>query len=375
MFENRLKLFTLVGFEVRLDPSWLIIAALVTWSLAAGLFPTLYPDQTSSTYWIMGGAGALGLFASIIVHEFSHSVVARRFHLPMNGITLFIFGGVSEMNDEPPSPLSEFLMAVAGPLTSLILSFLFFFVTAMGNSHSWPKPVLGVLNYLFIINAALTIFNLLPAFPLDGGRMLRAALWGWKKNLRWATRIAAALGTGLSLALIVWGLASLFTGFFISGLWLILIGWFLQTSARASYRQVISRELLKGEPVARFMHTNPVTVPPSLSVLSLVNDYILRYHFRLFPVLEAGKLVSCITTEQVKALPREEWPVKSVRDLAKTCSPDTVISLEADAVDALARMRATGNSRLIVVNRDRLAGIITLKDLLEFLAMKLELEG
>jgi Zn-dependent protease len=374
MFGKRILLFKLMGFAVHIDLSWLIIAILITWSLAVGLFPFMYEGLSAPTYWLMGIAGAAGLFLSIVFHELFHSLVARRFGLPMTGITLFIFGGVAEMDDEPPSPKAEFYMAVVGPLSSAALSFALLAVYTAGRGVL-PVAVSGVLNYLALLNLILAGFNLLPAFPLDGGRVLRSILWQWKKNLRWATRIASAIGSGFGLLLIFIGLLSLMTGNFIGGVWQAMIGLFLRSAAQASYRQVVVRKALEGETVKRFMNKEPVTVPPSLTINSLVNDYIYQYHYKMFPVIESGKLLGCITTRQVKDVPREEWDSRSVGDVAVRCAAENAVGSELDALKALSLMNRTGNSRLMVVDNDRLVGIISLKDIMGFLSVRLELDG
>ena len=190
MFGKRITLFRLLGFEVKIDASWLIIAVLITWSLARAVFPAYFEGLSGATYILMGIVGALGLFSSIVVHEFSHSLVARRFGLSMKGITLFIFGGVAEMEEEPPTAKAEFFMAIAGPAASVVLGGVLLGITVLGTRYGWPNPVIGVLSYLWTINLVLAAFNLLPAFPLDGGRVLRSALWGFTGRLAWATRIA-----------------------------------------------------------------------------------------------------------------------------------------------------------------------------------------
>jgi Zn-dependent protease/CBS domain-containing protein len=376
MFGRGIRLFKLLGFEVRLDMSWIVIAVLVTWSLAAGLFPHQYQGLTATTYWIMGVAGAIGLFASIIFHEFAHSIIARRFGIPMRGITLFIFGGVAEMGDEPPNPKSEFYMAIAGPIASIFLSIFFFLVAAWTAAMEWPQSVTGVIHYLGWINMILVIFNAVPAFPLDGGRVLRSLLWAWKGSLRWATRISASIGSGFGIVLIVLGFFSFFAGNFIGGIWYFLLGMFIRSASQMSYQQVLLRRSLEGEPVRRFMKKQPVTVPASISVHDLVNDYIYKYHYKFFPVSEnGGKLLGCVTLNQVKQLPREEWDQKTVRELATPCSRENSINPDADAVDALGAMQRTKASRLLVVDDGKLVGVLSLKDLLEFLSLKIELEG
>ncbi len=199
MFGRRIKLFKLFGFEVRIDLSWLIIAALVAWSLAVGFFPSRYKNLSVQTYWVMGVVGAIGFFLSVIFHEIFHSLVARKFGIPMKGITLFIFGGVSEMGEEPSSAKTEFLVAVVGPLSSIAIALVCYGFHILGvRGGGWPLSIEGVVLYLAYINSLLAAFNLLPAFPLDGGRMLRAVLWAFKKNLRWATRIASGIGSGFA---------------------------------------------------------------------------------------------------------------------------------------------------------------------------------
>lgn len=373
MFGKRVKLFNLFGFEVRLDASWLIIAVLVTWSLATGLFPYLYPGMSRETYWTMAVVGALGLFLSIIVHEFSHSLVARRFGMPMKGITLFIFGGVAEMGDEPPTARAEFLMAIAGPVASLVIAGVFLLLHRLGAQWGWPAPLSAVLYYLASINALLAAFNLLPAFPLDGGRVLRAILWGARGDLRWATRVSSTIGAALAIGLIFVGILQFVGGNLIGGLWLAVIGLFLRNAAQGSYQQLLVRKALEGEPVRRFMVARPVTVPPDITVRQLVDEYIFAHQHRMYPVMEGEKLLGCVTTRQVRQVPREAWDQHTVREVLLPISPDNSIPPEMDAIQALARMNQSGFSRLLVVADGRLQGLLTLKDLLNFFALKVEL--
>jgi Zn-dependent protease/predicted transcriptional regulator len=373
MFGRKIKLFKLLGFEVSIDWSWIIIAGLITWSLAAGLFPYLYPGLESETYWSMGIVGALGLFVSIIAHEFSHSLVARRFGMPMKGITLFIFGGVAEMGDEPPSARAEFFMAIVGPLSSIAIGAVFYGIYRFGLSAGWDAPVNGVIYYIAYINGILAAFNLLPAFPLDGGRVLRSILWGAKGNLRWATRISSAIGSAFGIGLIVLGVFQFIYGNIIGGVWMFLIGMFLRSAAQMSYQQLLVRKALEGESVRRFMNTHPVTVQDNITVEQLVEDYIYKYHYKMFPVLSGDKLVGCITTRQVKEIPRENWAHETIREAAGACSSENTISSDTDAIKALSNMNQSGHSRLLVVDHGQLVGIVTLKDLLDFFSLKVEL--
>ncbi len=374
MFGKRVTLFKLLGFAVRVDVSWLIIAALITWSLATGVFPHYFGGLGEATYWWMGVVGTLGLFASIVVHELSHSLVARRFGLPMRGITLFIFGGVAEMDDEPPSAKAELFMALAGPAVSIVIGVAGVAAYSVMR-QSWPVEVAAIVAYLGWINLVLAAFNLLPAFPLDGGRAFRAILWWSKGDLGWATRIASAIGSGFGFLLMFLGIYYVIRGAFVGGIWWLLIGMFVRSASQGSYRQLVVRGALEGEPVSRFMRRDPVTVPPSLAVDRLVEDVVYHHHFKMYPVVDHDRLVGCVTTKEIKQLARESWPDHQVRELALACSGDNTVAPDADAAGVLATMSRTGNSRLMVVEDGRLVGVVSLKDLLEFISTKLDLEG
>ncbi|HUA85352.1 MAG TPA: site-2 protease family protein [Bryobacteraceae bacterium] len=375
MFGGRITLFKLMGFEVRVDASWIILAFLITWTLAVGYFPYQDRGLPQADYWWMGVAAALGLFLSIVVHEFAHSVVARHRGLPMEGITLFIFGGVAEMSGEPPNAQTEFLMAAAGPLTSILIGFIFYGIYRAAPA-TWPRPVVGVIHYLGWLNWVLAVFNSIPAFPLDGGRVLRSAIWNSTKDLTRATRISAKIGEAFGIVLIALGIVQLFFGNFVSAVWWFILGLFLKNAAQQSYQQLVLRSALAGQPISRFMRTDPVTVPPNISIDDLINDYIYRYHFKMFPVVsEAHQLNGCISTNDVKSVPREEWRQHSVQEMMRPCSIDNTISPDADAVAALTKMSKTGLSRLLVVDHGRLVAILALKDLLDFLSLKLDMEG
>jgi len=375
MFGKSIKLFKLHGFEVKIDFSWIIIAVLIAWSLSTGLFPFHFKNLSTQTYWMMGIVGALGLFLSIIAHEFAHSVVARQYGMPMKGITLFIFGGVAEMGEEPPRPWAEFAMAIVGPVSSIVIAAMFYGIYRAGGGF-FPQAINGVLGYLAWINAILAAFNLVPAFPLDGGRVLRSILWRIKGNLNWATRISSHVGSGFGILLIVMGVFNVLRGNFIGGMWWFVLGLFLQGAAKMSYQRLVTRKALEGESVRRFMKSEPVTVKPDISLKTLVEDYIYLYHFKMFPVVEDGnRLAGCITTKEVKSFPQEEWDRKTVGEVAEKCTPENTIGPETDATEALSVMNRNGAGRLMVVEEGRLKGIIALKDLLKFLSLKVELDS
>jgi len=375
MFGRRITLFKMLGFEVRVDASWLLIAFLITWSLAVGVFPNELPGLLTGTYWWMGIAGALGLFGSIVIHEFSHSIVARHYGVPMKGITLFIFGGVAEMEEEPPNPKTEFLMAIAGPLASVAIGGVFYAIGAAAQT-SWPIEFLAVVGYLSSTNWLLAGFNMIPAFPLDGGRVLRAALWQRSGNLVRATRTAAFAGSSFGTLLIVGGVLQLLWGNFVGAVWWFLLGMFLRMVSAASYHRVLLQSVLKGEPVRRFMNRNLVSVPPDITVQDLVDNYIYKYHRKMFPVVtDSQQLVGCVSTEQVKKLPRSEWSQHNLREIAQPCSRQNTITPDTDAAKVLSIIGRAEDSPLLVVENDQLVAFVSPQDLLHFLSIKLELEG
>lgn len=244
MFGRRLTLFTLFGFGIRVDASWLALAALILWSLGGVYFPAVMPALPSVLHWVMAVAGLLGLMASLVVHEMAHALVARSYGLPIGGITLFLFGGVAELEAEPETPATEILMAAAGPAMSLALA-----VLAYGGAmvaDGWAGPVLA---YLGVVNLMLAGFNLVPAFPMDGGRMLRAALWAWRGDLDWATRMASVAGMALGLVVMAVGLWQLVEGNYAGGLWWMLIGLFIRMSAAHSY--LVRRPVIADASIAK----------------------------------------------------------------------------------------------------------------------------
>jgi Zn-dependent protease len=318
MFGRSFSLVKLFGFQVKMDLSWLILGALITWTLAQGVFPSYYEDFNQMTYWLMGMGGAIGLLISIVFHELWHSLVARRFGLPMKGITLFIFGGVAEMTEEPPSPKAEFFMAVAGPISSVILAGFLFGIGFILEGRNLTAPILGVINYLAFINLILAGFNLLPAFPLDGGRVLRSVLWGLKEDIKWATQISSKIGVGFGVALMFFGVFSFILGNVIGGVWMFVIGMFLRGASQMSYQQLVIRRSLEGEPVKKFMKSDPVAVSPSLTLEELVDDYIYRYHFKMYPITESNELVGCVTLDQIKEIPKTERGKRTVGEIAQS---------------------------------------------------------
>jgi CBS domain-containing protein len=282
---------------------------------------------------------------------------------------------VAEIEKEPPSARSELWMAVAGPAVSVVLAGIFGLAALVSSVLAWPLLLVVVFGQLAAVNAVLVAFNILPAFPLDGGRVLRAILWAATGNLRRATAITARMGSFLGSTLMVLGLLGLLFDQLLFGLWWLLLGWYLQRAAQQGYEQVMVRQVLEGEPVRRFMKTKVITVPPALAVAELVDKYIYTQHHELYPVSADGCLLGYITPREVKQVPRHEWPDRLVGEIMEPRLESMSIPPDMDALEVLSHMQRTGQTRLLVIDHGKLTGIVTLKDLLAFLSLKLDLEG
>lgn len=368
MFSRGIPLFNLFGFDVRMDPSWLLLALLITWTLGTGFFPLTYPGLTSGSYLAMGALVAVGLFFSIVIHEFAHAWVAQRNGLPMGGITLWLFGGVAEMKHESPNPRTEFLMAAAGPATSILVVILFVGLTVFGTQSGWPRPLLGITSYLATLNGILVIFNLIPAFPLDGGRILRSALWQWKHNLKWATRVTARIGAGFGVILITLGILALISGNFLGGIWQILIGMFLRNAANAAYQQLLRQDASTSDPIAGLISAQPVTVPAGITIQEFMTAYLSRHTMGIYPVVEGKRLVGCIHPDHARKFSTDQWDNHWVQDIMQPCHSQEIIPANMSVSEALERFNQTGASQLLVVESHRLLGTLKLQHLMKALA-------
>ncbi len=374
MFGKRYTLFHVFGFEIRADLSWLVIAVLVTWSLAAGAFPYYFAHLGPVAWWTMGVVGALGLFASIILHELAHSLMARRHGLEVGGITLWIFGGVSETSEEPGDPRTELKIAIVGPLTSLVLGGVFWGLELAGGALGVTDAVTGVLGYLALINVILAVFNMIPAFPLDGGRVFRAFLWGRRDDLMSATRTASRVGSGFGIALMVLGAVSFFTGNLIGGVWWVLIGLFVRGAARSSYQQLLTTRTLAGAPVSRIMERPPAPVADDTSLARFVDEHVYASGSQLIPVSRDARLVGYVDVERVRTIPQGEWAAHTVAELTEQLSPESTIDSGTDAAEALKRLQAGGRHSLLVTEDGEIEGVVSLDDLRRYLTRKAEFE-
>ncbi len=368
--KSSFRLFRIAGIDIGIHYTWIFIFLLISWSLAQGFFPQQYPEWDIANYWITGIIAALMLFVSVLLHELAHSLVARTRGMPVSSITLFIFGGVSNLEEEPEKPKAEFAMAIVGPLTSLILAGIFWGLTqTVGNQNS---PLAAVLSYLALINLILAIFNLLPGFPLDGGRVLRSILWSTTRNLSKATNIAATVGRFFGWGLIALGLFQLLSGNFLGGLWIAFIGWFLSSSADASRKALTLREHLSGIRVKDVMNPMPETISPDAFVEEVVWDIFRKHHGRAVPVCQNDKLVGIVTITDVKELARDKWSDTTVAQIM-TREPLYTVSPEDNLQVAMKQIAQHDINQVLVDHQGQCAGLLSRADIIGHLQFSQEL--
>jgi Zn-dependent protease/CBS domain-containing protein len=354
------------GVQVRINWSWLVILALIVWSLAVGVFPSQNPGLSDGAYLAMAIVAALLFFASLLLHELGHAWQARREGMEIDGITLWLFGGVSQFKTRFPSASAEFRIAVAGPLVSLVLGVGFVLLALVGL----PSAVDGVAAWLGYINLALLVFNLIPALPLDGGRVLRAALWRSRGDLAWATQVASRIGQGFGYLFIALGIAMLiFQGSF-SGAWLAFIGWFLLQAAGAEARYVATEAALDGLRVRDLMVRDPVTVDADLTVGRFMDDVASSRRFTTYPVVDEGRPIGLLAFGSVAAVPRSEWDTLRVRDAMIPLVGVPLLAEDTTAVAALSMLSSPTSNRGMVVENGRLAGLLSITDLARALEVR-----
>ena len=368
---RRLNLVRIFGFQIAIDYTWFIVFGLVTYGLAKGYFPKFLHGMSSEVYWILGAVATLMLFASVVLHELSHSLVARRYGMEIRGITLFIFGGMAEMTEEPRDASSELKMASAGPLASIALGFLCLIIAFLTNSFI-PPEVRALIRYVAYLNFILALFNIVPGFPLDGGRVLRALLWRRTGNFIRATIIASRVGKWFAYVLIALGILNVITEN-LTGIWYVLIGIFLYQAAHMSYMRVAYKENLSGVKVGDLMSRDVVAVDGSLSLVALVEDYFFKHRFHGFPVLEGSRITGCVTLHDVKEIPKADWTTTQTRDIMEPLTESQKLHPRTDAVEALSVMLRTGQGRLPVFLEERLVGVITRRDIMDLFHIKTDL--
>jgi Zn-dependent protease/CBS domain-containing protein len=378
MLGNSIRLFRIAGIDVGIHISWFVIFALVTWSLAVGVFPS-FPGLSGRPeweYWVLGAITALLLFASVIVHELAHSLVAKSRGLQVRSITLFIFGGVSNLAGEAKNPSTEFVIAVVGPLTSFVIAAVAFVIDAVVPPSAAELD--AVLSYLVYINVALGLFNLIPGFPLDGGRVFRALAWSLTGSLRRGTEIAAFVGQLVAYGLLLIGFyLILVQGELIQGIYFAAIGWFLQSAANSSLQQVLVEQRLRGARVIDVVEPDTTGVAPDVPVATLIEDYFMRGNRRAVPVVADGRLVGMVTVGDVKEVPRDRWPTITVGEVMG--GRDRVVSVSSrDTLQRALEALAAGDFEQVpVVDDGKLVGVVTRADIVRQLQLReaLDLEG
>lgn len=367
MFSNAIKIFDLGGFDIKLDPSWFLIAGLITWTLSAQYFPETLPGLSGAAYVVLAVIAMLGFFGSLLLHELAHSIIARSFDVRITGITLFLFGGVAELESEVSNPKAELWIALAGPAMSVVLSIGFWMASLVSQFVLGSEPLTMVLTYLATINMIIVAFNMVPAFPLDGGRVLRAYLWNRHGDVLSATRAAAKSGSLFGYMLMMLGLLSLFQGGATAGLWYILIGFFVLGAARSAYQNQLMKSAFDGKTVSAVMIRNPTVVAPELTLSDFVNQVMLDGHVSFAPVVEDGVLIGQIDRGVLASIDRDNWGNTRVGDVFAGLDDAATIPPDMPVQKLLAQMAQTGKRKYLIDEDHKLLGVITLANLIEYL--------
>lgn len=364
MNQRGISLGRVLGIPIRLDFSWFLIFALVAWTLAVSYFPGEFKNWSTVQYWAVGIVTAIMFFASVILHELGHSAVAQRYKIPVSSISLFVFGGVSQIETEPPSAKAEFFMAIVGPLVSFALAGIF---GLLGLAFASSPPVLALVKYLAYINVALGAFNLIPGFPLDGGRVFRSIVWSATHSLRRATVIAANLGRFIGFLFILFGVYQVITGNWINGLWISFIGWFLESAAMSQVQQQRIHDMLAGRRVSQAMSTAYTAIPPDITVQQLVDRHILGSGQRSFVVQEGDRVSGLLTLHCIRELPREAWATTPAAQVMIPLAEVKRTTPETELWTAMEDMNRDGVNQLPVMSDGRILGMLRRADIISYL--------
>jgi Zn-dependent protease/CBS domain-containing protein len=370
MKRQAISLGRILGIPIGLDYSWFLIFVLITWTLAASYYPAEFKNWPAAQYWIVGAVTAVMLFVSVLLHELGHSVIAMRYKIPVRSITLFIFGGIAQIGAEPPSASAEFWIAIAGPIVSFALAIFFGLLQPVFTAVA---PLLALAKYLAYINGVLALFNLIPGFPLDGGRVFRAIVWGITHNLRRATLIAANVGRAVAFLFIIVGVWQMLTGNFGNGLWIAFIGWFLENAASAQVQQQVVHDLMADHRVSEVMSRGYATIPADATLQHLVEEHILGAGRRSLIVTRDNQAIGLLTLHNVRGIPQAEWPtitaVQAMIPIAqvKRVKPDTGLWA------AMEEMDRDGVNQLPVMVDGHCMGMLSREDLIGFLRTRREL--
>jgi len=364
---DSITLGRIAGIRVGVNWSWLVVFALIVWTLSQQIFPRQNPGLGDNAYIAMGAVAALLFFLSLLLHEFGHAFVARHEGMKIDGITLWLFGGVARFRGMFPTAGAEFRIAIAGPLVSALLGGVF---VALAWRVGLPEVVDGVAAWLGYINLTLLVFNLLPALPLDGGRVLRSALWQARGDFRWATRLAAWVGRGFGYAFIAGGIGlAIFQDSF-SGIWLVFVGWFLLQAAGAEDRYLLARQALGGVRVRDLMVRDPVTTSPDVTLGEFMDELVWHRRYTTYPVTEDGRAVGLLPFRLVAQVPRREWDERRVRDVMLPRERVPVVSSEDELIDAAADMAESEVNRALVLDGEALVGLLSGTDVGRALEMR-----
>ena len=364
MTRHHIPIGRILGIPIGLDYSWFVVFTLFTWVLARSYFPAEFKGWSPLLYWVVGADAVIMLFASVLLHELGHSAVALWYKIPVRNITLFLFGGVAQIGTEPPGAIAEVLIAIAGPLVSLALAFFFYTVTPLAAGM---EPLFGLVKLLAYINLALVLFNLIPGYPLDGGRVFRAILWAITKNMRRATLIAANFGRFFAFGFIFFGVWQMLTGHMSGGLWIVIIGWFLDNAASGQVQHAMSHGLLEGHTVSQVGRSYCAVVPAELTLQQLVDEHIVGTGQRCFLVNREDDIVGLMTLHRINRVPRPEWATTSAAqamlplEQLKRVEPDTELWV------ALQKMDRNGVNQLPITRDNRVIGMISREDVITFL--------
>ncbi|MDD2234463.1 MAG: site-2 protease family protein [Desulfitobacteriaceae bacterium] len=355
------------GIQLEINLSWFIVFALVIFSLATGYFPQNYPDWDPVLKWILSGIIALLLFISVLLHELSHSLVSISLGIDVRKISLFIFGGIAQMEKEPDEPVKELKIAVAGPATSILLYILFILLANISAALGSSEVIIVLLTYVASVNLVLAIFNLVPAFPLDGGRVLRAIIWYLSGNLQNATRIASSMGSIFGYFLIFIGIFGVLSGIFISGIWFIFIGWFIIQASQSSYQNMVMTDIFNKIHVSEFMTDKVMTVNYYISVRELVDSYFYKYRFASFPVTRDGEVIGVVNRESIKELNKESWDQTTVGSVTDSLNDNLVVAPYESVSEAMKKLFSNEIGRVLVMDRGNLTGIVSRTDILNYI--------
>jgi Zn-dependent protease len=365
MFGHSWRVGKIAGIEIRIDSSWTVVALLITYSLYLR-FRFLFEDLSASGAVVLAIVGAVLFFGSVLAHEMAHALVSVARGIRVQDITLFLFGGATRAKVESKGPADEFLIAVVGPLTSLGLAAVFWGLATVGDAVL-PEAVAGALGYLGLVNLILALFNLVPGFPLDGGRLLRSAIWKTTGSLPRATRVASIVGQAVGWLLVAGGLLSLMAGSLGGGIWLAFIGWFLVQAARQSYEEIQVRQILEKVEAEDVMAGNLLAMPPTITIRDAVDDYFMRYDHGAFPVQAGGRTVGLLTLRGVKRVPRDEWDARRVEEVMSPLSDQVTVSSHTRMDRVMARLQDEETHRLLVMDGEEVVGIITPLDVARWL--------